>query len=308
MYISYFKRKKTGGVSVPPTVVLFLVALLLMLGAIIYAFNDEEARTSIFKWRLGSFANADYSSLVSMLVQDERYDEASRIADFALAHPEMPGQDEISQLKSTITSRTRGERSVLERGRDLLGGFMSGGGDSTEEKIGGLISNLLISAGIPEESIPGRTSRESDDLVRSLSKAGLGIDSAWFPAVMGTLRLSGVMTVEFEAFLSSNAERSESEGKPTEALASVVRDTRRLVTSMGPNSTAGLFKGVHDERDVALLADWGGRCPDETYILASLGGMEVFSKLPEPPTGETMLRDIARKGIPAIESAKFWLK
>ncbi len=300
------RRKFTG--SMKPVIALFLIALLLLCGVVLYAFNDAEVRLALFRWRLGAMGYADYNDLVARVAQEGRRDEARLVANFVIANSEMPGQDRMREQARGIGTTDGGDRSIVERGMDVIGGFMSGGGSSAEEQFGGLISNLLLGVGVPEEHMPRRGGEGDGALSKALGRAHLGVDGVWFPAVMGTLEASGRMMPSFERFLEENAEASAENGAPTDALTGAVRDTQRLVSALGVSAAVGLFGSVRDGQDLSLLAEWGRLARDETYLVASQGGMDVLSKLPPAPEGTDLLRAIARKGEPAIASARFWLK
>jgi hypothetical protein len=80
------------------------------------------------------------------------------------------------------------------------------------------------------------------------------------------------------------------------------------VTAFGASGAVAVFGSVRDGRDLAALTEWGQLASDETYVVASQGGLPVLMKLPPAPEVTDILKTIARKGAPAIKSAAFWLK
>jgi hypothetical protein len=98
------------------------------------------------------------------------------------------------------------------------------------------------------------------------------------------------------------------EGEPTKELLSAVEGTKETLIALGAQRTLGLFPEVKDSGDLVLLAKRGRASPDETYIVAFLGGIKLLHKLPDTAEGDAMLSKIAQKGRPAIASANFWLK
>lgn len=300
--------RRSGGVAAKVFLV-FMLLLLVLGAAAIFTYQNAGLRAWIFEWKLEAMPNADYAPFVAELYAEERYDEAARLASFVARHPDMPGQEKIAELQELIDVAIREKSSPLERGMAFLGGFLSGGGASTEARIGGLIANILASNGaISENDLPKKTKDDADKLAAALEAAHLGSGGRWFPGAMRTLRRSNLISPEYERFLLKNAQESIERGQATAELQSAVASTQTMVTEMGLPRALGVHKEVRNDEDLEQLAMWSRLSPDETYLAATHGGMNLFSSLPDTADGRSMLTEIVKKGGRGIRSARFWLK
>jgi hypothetical protein len=274
----------------------------------IYALDDPATRIRVLNWKLDGMKAADYSSDIANLIREERFDEAEKLAVYVASNPDMPGQETIRDLREQIAAAER-NKSPLKRGFGLVAGFLSGGGDSAEELLGGLLSNILISnKGLSESDLPGRSGDESDEIASALEKVNLGISGKWFPGFVRTLRRSNLLSAEFMAFLSENAAKSEASGSPTKELVSAVDSVKNIIIAFGPQRALGMFPEARDSTDLEQIASRGKSQAEEVYIVVMNGGLNLLRKLPNSVEGEAMLSKMAKKGRPAIDSANFWLR
>ncbi|MDR0648789.1 MAG: hypothetical protein LBF92_05585 [Synergistaceae bacterium] len=285
-------------------VVLAISALL-----VVYALRDPGVRASVLDWKLDGMKLADYSTDVADLIRDGRYDEAGRLASYVARNPSMPGQETVRDLMEGLGAKSRGGKSPLETGLGFVTGFLSGGGSSTEELFGGLLSNILLNnRGISKSDLPGRADDESEEIASALEEAGLGLSGKWYPSFVRTLHRSGLLSGEFVAFLKEDALASRTAGKPTPRLREAVDGTRGMITAFGVELALGMFPEARDPEDLARMARWGKGSPDETYIVVTHGGVGLLRKLPDSSSGAALLALIAQRGGKAIESANFWLE
>ncbi len=301
-----FSRRR-GGIAAK--IFFLLVLLLLVLGGVAsIVYQSAGLRARFFERKLESMPNADYTLLVAGLYADERYDEAVRLAAFVAAHPDMPGQEKIADLREKTYVAIRQKRSPLARGMAFMGGILSRG-HGTEDGTGGLIENILAGTGVmPEGDSSKRTKGDSDKLAKALDGAHLGIAGKWFPGAMRTLRRSGLISPEYERFLLANARESAEKGEATPELQSAVASTQTLVTELGLPLALAEHKEVRNDEDLEQLAMWSRLSPDETYVVATQGGVSLLPLLPDTAAGRSMLAKIAKKGERAIRSARFWLR
>lgn len=302
-----FSRRR-GGIAAK--ILLLLVLLLLVLGGVAaVVYQSAGLRAQIFERKLESMPNTDYTSLVAELYAEERYDEAVRLAVFVARHPDMPGQEKIAALREQMYAAMRKKRSPFERGVAFLSGVLSGGGNSTEARVGGLVSNILTGSGVLSEGdSTKRTKDDSDKLAEALEGAHLGIAGRWFPGAMRTLRRSDLISPEYERFLLENARESAKKSEATPELQSAVASTQTLVTELGLPLALAVHKEVRNDEDLEQLAMWSRLSPDETYIVATQGGVSFLPLLPDTAAGRSMLTKIAKKGERAVRSARFWLR
>jgi hypothetical protein len=274
----------------------------------IYALDDPATRKRVLNWKLDGIKEADYSSDIANLIREERFDEAEKLAVYVSSNPDMPGQETVRDLREQISAGEK-SKSPLKRGLGLVTGFLSGGGDSAEELLGGLLSNILISnKGLSESDLPGRSGDESDEIASALEKVNLGISGKWFPGFVRTLRRSNLLSAEFMAFLSENAAKSETSGSPTKELVSAVESVKNIIIAFGPQRALGIFPETRDSIDLEQIANRGKSQAEEVYIVVMNGGLNLLRKLPNSAEGEIMLSKIAQKGRPAVDSANFWLR
>lgn len=313
MSISNGAKNRGGGRgcigSVGVVFIVFLSAVI-VLGALgVYAFNSPRVRIGILDRKLNKMSGYDYSSDIAALMAEKRYEESSKLASFVASHPELPGQEAVRELREELDERTKKGSSLLERGFGLLTGFLSGGGKSEEERIGGLIANVLVDGrGLSEADFPKKTKVDADELASALKKANLSLDKVWFPGVARTLRLSGLLSDEYRDFLVKSAKESEAAKEATAELTSAIADTRALISELGLHRALGVHGEVRTPSDLSAIVKWARLLPAETYIVATHGGVRLLHRLPDPLEGKALLLEIAKKGPPAIRSAGFWLK
>ena len=301
-----FRRRSGGTLTV---LLVFALVILAFAGAALYAYQSPDTRMKIFSWRLEGVKLADYSSDVAVLIKNKRYEEAEKLAVYINANPDLPGQESVRELRVELDERIKKSTSLLERGFNLVSGFISGGGSTPEERVGGLIANILINnGGIAADDLPKSSRDSTDKLVNALDRASLGPDGAWFPGTVCTLRISGLLTPEYENFLMDAASRSEQAGRCVPELQNAVNDTRALAGELGIHRSLGVHAEVKNSGDINVLASWSKVKPDETYIVATHGGLSLLYKLPDTTEGRELLSKIAQRGKPAIDSAGFWLK
>ncbi|MDR1020243.1 MAG: hypothetical protein LBL73_05750 [Synergistaceae bacterium] len=297
-----------GGFAVS-AVIIAAAVLALSASLSVYALGNPDVRARVLKWKLNGMKRADYSTDVADLIRDERYDEAEKLASYIARNPSMPGQETVRDLMEGQPAKSRGGKSQLEMGLGLVTGFLSGGGSSTEELFGGLMSNILLSnRGISKSDLPGRADDESEEIASALERANLGISGRWYPGFVRTLHRSGLLSDEFAAFLKEDALASQAAGKPTPRLAEAADGTKGVITAFGVERALGIFPEARDSGDLALMARWGKGSPDETYIVVTHGGMDLLRKLPDSAEGAALLALVAQRGGNAVASANFWLK
>jgi hypothetical protein len=297
------------GGFVAKAAVIAVAVLALSAALAVYALGDPDARAAVLRWKLNGMKPADYSADIADLIREERYEEAGKLASYVTRNPSMPGQETVRDLMEGLSARSNGGKSPLEMGLGLVTGFLSGGGSSTEELFGGLMSNILLSnRGISKSDIPGRADDESEAIASALEGANLGISGKWYPGFVRTLHRSGLLSDEFVTFLKEDAEASRVAGKPTPGLARAVDATRGMITEFGVERALGMFPEARDSGDLARMVRWGKGSPDETYIVVTHGGIDLLRKLPDSAEGAALLALIAQRGEKAIASANFWLE
>jgi hypothetical protein len=290
-------------------VILAVVVLALLVLSSVYALRRPDVRVMVLNWKLGGMKPADYSADIAGLIREERLDEAERLARYVARNPDMPGQETVRDLMDEIAEKRDDGKSPLGVGLGLVTGFLSGGGGSTEELFGGLLSNILLSnRGISKSDLPGRDDAESEEIASVLEKANLGIAGKWFPGFVRTLHRSKLLSADFAAFLMENAIASARDGKPTAGLAAASEGTKDAIEEFGVHRALGMFPEVRDSSGLTQIAKWGKDHPDETYIIVTHGGIGLLQMIPYTAEGAARLANIAQKGEPAIESANFWLK
>lgn len=300
--------RELGGFAAKIIPVMIILALVLGSSALL-VYQNAGFRTWVFNRKMNSMPYADYAPLVLNLYEEERYDEAEKLAAFVLRHPNMPQQEVLAELREKIDGDIRKNKSLLKRGAAFLGGFLSGEGTAAEARVGGLIANLLVGrGGLAENDLPKRVKDDADKLAAALDDAHLGMGKMWFPCAIRALRRSDLISPAYENFLLKSARESAERGEAAPELQSAVAGTQTLVAGMGFSRALGMYKTVRNDEDIEQLVMWSRRRPDETYIVASLGGIDLFHLLPDTTKGRDMLTEIAQKGERGIRSALFWLK
>lgn|GEM_PF-6645826 len=283
--------------------------LLLLGGAALLAYRDDGVRAWIFARRLASLPNADYTVFLVDLCEQERYEEAGKLAAFIARHPDMPERVKIAKLRSEIDDEIRRSKTPFKRGAAFLGGFLSGGGTATEARVGGFIAGFLTGQGILGGGDTPKQDRDAaDKLASALERAHLGRSKLWFPDAVRVLYRSNLISPVFESFLLKNARESEEKGEALPELQSAAASTQALFVSMGLSYALGIYKEVQGDEDLEQLAMWSRSCPDETYLVAAHGGVSLLPLIPDTPDGRALLTEIAKKGERGVRSALFWLK
>lgn len=307
MEMNNFFRRFAG---LAAKIILVMILLVLVLGgAALLAYQNTGFRSWVFNRKLNAMPYADYTPLVHELYAEERYDEASMFSTFVLSHPDMPQQAAFAELRAKIDEDIRRNKSPLKRGAAFLSGFFSGGGTAAEARLGGLVANLLTGKGGAREGDSSkRVKDDADNLADALEGARFGSGKMWFPEAIRLLRRSNLISPAYEGFLLKHARESAEKGAADSELQSAAASTQALVAGMGLSRALGIYIKVRNDEDIEQLAMWSRRSPDETYIVAMLGGIDLFHLLPDTAEGRVMLTEIAKKGERGVRSALFWLR
>lgn len=305
---AFDKLDRRGGFAAR-ALILAVAVLAVVVPASIYALGRPDVRVMVLDWKLGGMKHADYSSDVANLISEERFDEAEKLASYIARNSFMPGQETVRDLMDDMSAKSQRDKSPLKMGLGIVTGFLSGGGESGEELLGGLISNILLSnKGLSKSDLPSRADDESEEIASALERANLGMSGKWYPGFIRTLHRSGLLSAEFASFLKDSAAASAASGKPAAELLDAVDGSKDIIIQFGVERALGMFPKVRDAGDLARIVKWGKSSPDETYMLVTHGGVGLLRKLPETAEGSLRLAGIAQRGDPAIAAANFWLR
>lgn len=283
----------------------------LVIAFFLYASLREVSAEGEIGESLESLPNYNYVPDIKALKEEGKLSEALEMARFVTRHPDMSGQDEAKALEHELD---RELTSLWGRTKRATKGFVMGSGNSIEELVGGITSDMIIYGDVRDFVKQGYfkvTGKETDPLIAALAGIGLlteAVDVAdWAPAVLKAFRKIGALSQRFAEFVITAAKKSVKGCKLDGALKSAFGNLHLLTDTMGLARTATVFKHVDDPADLASIAAVAQRNGDAVYYTVKNGGadgIEIIKRLGDTDVGVASMAKAAKKGPAGIQ----WLK
>lgn len=255
--------------------------------------------------------NYNYIPDVKKLKEEGKLQEALELTRFILKHPDMPGQEEAKILEQELETEINSLWGKIKRS---ISGFVWGSGNSIEEIIGGITSDMIVWGDVRDLLKQGYykiTGNETDMVIVALASVGLlteVVDVAdWAPAVLKAFRKVGALSKKFADFIITTAKNSVKVGKLDNGLKVVFKSVAGLVDNLGLARSATVMKHVDTVDDLTSVAKIAEKNTDTAYLMIRNGGSDgitLIKQLGNSEDGIKMMNDAVKKGPGGIA----WLK
>lgn len=286
-------------------------AVCLLIAFFLYASLREVTAERRIEKSLESLPNYNYVPDIKVLREEGKLSEALEMARFVIRHPEMPGQEDAKALEKDLEKELT---SLWGRTKRATKGFVMGSGNSIEELVGGITSDMIIYGDVRDLIKQGYykvTGNETDPVIAALAGIGLATEAFdfadWAPAVLKAFRKIGALSRKFADFVITAAKRSAKGRKLDGALKVAFGNLRRLTDKMGLARTASVFKHVDDPADLASITAVAQKNADAAYFTVKNGGADgvgIVKRLGDTDIGVASMAQAAKKGPAGIA----WLK
>lgn len=283
----------------------------LMIAFFLYTSLCEVSCERKIEESLEVLPNYNYVSDIKTLKEEGKLGEALDMARFVISHPDMPGQEDAKALEKDLENE---RTSLWGRTKRATRGFVTGSGNSTEELVGGMTSDMIIWGDFRDLLKQGYykvTGEKTDPVIVAFAGIGLAtevVDFAdWAPAVLKSFRKIGALSSKFTDFIITAAKKSAKGRKLDGALRIVFGNLRCLVDKMGLARTATVFKYVDDPADLVSITAVAQKNADAAYFTVKNGGADgvnIVKRLGDTEVGVASMARAAKKGPAGIA----WLK
>lgn len=283
----------------------------LLIAFFLYVPLHEVTSERQIEQSLEALPNYNYVPDIKVLKEEGKLSEALEMARFVIRHPDMPGQAEAKALERELETELT---SLWGRIKRAIEGFVTGSGNSIEEIVGGITSDMIVYGDVRDLVKQGYyklTGNETDPVIVALAGIGLATEAFdfadWAPAVLKAFRKTGALSRKFADFVITTAKKSAKGRKLDGALKVAFGNLRQLTDKMGLARTASVFKHVDDPADLASIAAVAQKNADAAYFTVKNGGADgvaIIKRLGDTDIGVKSMAHAARKGPAGIQ----WLK
>ena len=273
--------------------------VLLVLGGLCLAVVAEYATDPVRA--LSKLSNYDYLPDIQKLRQEGKHAEALQLARYVSRTPDLPNPEmiaaEIRDMKAKDSPLGRIKRGIV--------GFLTGGGESAEEIVGAMASDILLGGDLRDliTQIGGRIGgKDADPLMDALSSVSGLTEQAktadWSPSLLKILHKSGSLSQPFESWLMSEINKSVQAGRLTPELAVAMQNSAKLAQSLGLPRMRSTFKYVETPEDLAGFTGLAEQDSDIAYLIVKNGGMDLIRRQKGMVAAESLelLKIAANKG------------
>jgi hypothetical protein len=263
------------------------------------------------KQSLEALPNYNYISDIKTFKEEGRLSEALEISRFVIRNPDMPGQVEAEALENEI----EGELTALwGKTQRAIKGFVLGTGNSVEEIVGAMTSDIIVYGDIRDLIKQGyykATGKETDPLIATFAGVGLlteVVDAVdWAPAVVKAFHKIEAISQSFAEFLINSAKKSLKEKRLDGALKSVFENFGQLIEKMGLARTANVLKHIHNDEELQIITNIARKNVDALYFTVKNGGDDaliIIKKLGDSDFAVKSMEQAAKKGPSGFECLK----
>lgn len=255
--------------------------------------------------KLSCIPDMDFAAEIRALRAQGRYAEALTIAD--AAPTDTPVAADIARERQLTVDE---QSSWLRRAKDLGTGALLGRGETLEELIGAVATDLLVVGDVRDLVIQGinySTGQSLDPVITALSTFGLVTTFApeidWVPSLFKFARKAGHLTDRLGESIVTAVK-----GKNAAQLERLVTDGATLARHTSPSAAARALRLAEDPADLARLAAFASRAEGKSAALAlHVAGEETASLLKSAQAAGVTAADLdaavlraARKGRSGI--------
>lgn len=288
---------------------LFFGILFLMIGFIVWIVGTDFSDYNLKE--LVRLPNYNYIPDIKRIREEGRLQEALELTRFVLRHPDMPGQEEARELEKELDVEIN---SLLGKAKRVVKGFVLGSGNSIEEVIGGVSSDMIVWGDFRDLIKQGYykiTGNDTDPVIVALASIGLLTEVFdivdWAPAVLKAFRKVGALSKKFADFIIISAKKSLKIGRLDDELKVVFKSLSGLVDKIGLARSAVVMKHIDTAEDLASVAKVAEKSSDVAYLMVKNGGSDgvaLIKQLGNTEDGIRAMSEAVKKGPAGIQ----WLK
>lgn len=267
----------------------------------------------IVRCRIALLPDHDYLPEVQQLHAEGKLSEAEDLADFVLAHCDGSNRVDFVELRDKIHQERVGYWSVTKRAGK---GFLLGEGETTEELLGGIASDMVLYGDIRDLVKQGYfkiTGKETDPVIAGLAAIGVlteFVDAVdWAPAVLKVCRKARTLSVKFAGCLVDMCKRSCKARKLEGGLVAAFQDLNKLKASSGVAGTVRSLKYVDEVEDLGTIARYSQKSSGATAVILKcegIKGLKVLDGINPKCLSPRMLNLAARKGDRGVGVLRAW--
>lgn len=282
-------------------VLLLLVGIWLM-GLLCAAFPQK-----LMKIRLQMLSDYDYLSEISELYYKGKLSEAKELIDFVYEECDGVKNNEIVSLRKEIHVSYN---SFLKRAVRTSSGFLIGDGESKEELMGAIVSDMVLYGDIRDLVKQGYykcVGKPTDYCIAALSAVGIVTEFIdvvdWGPAILKTAKKVGALSRKFCDFLVQACKRSVKAKRMDGKLVTIFKDVNRMNKTAGVSATVKAMEYVNSAEDLSVIRKQFELSPIPTLRLLEwkgIAGVRALSKISENCCNGFMMNLAAKKGRPGF--------
>lgn len=280
-----------------------------LLAVLVFDQADRAARSALW-----SLPRTDYLQTANDLRAQSQFDDAITVLHAGIADAD--DDRERAELAAALTDTIKEQHSVLRRAKAVARGAISGRGESVEELVGAIGTDLFVIGDIRDLTIQAANwsrSEEVDELIVALSTAGLvttllpQLDGA--VGTVKTAAKSGFIKPAFARRIARMVRSGSRTAKNGDARR-LFENVRSLQKATSTSTALRLLRHVDDPQDIARIAKYVGKSRRGAYALLAAGDDGVAalraggrnvdwiaSAAKHGPDGRRWLRTAVRVGV-----------
>lgn len=267
----------------------------------------------IVRCRVAVLPDHDYLPEVRQLYSEGKLSEAEDLADFVLAECGGSNRVEFVTLRDKIHQERVGYWAVSKRAGK---GFLLGEGETTEELLGGIASDMVLYGDLRDLVKQGYfkiTGKETDPVIAGLAAIGVlteFVDAVdWAPAVLKVCRKAGTLSSKFAGYLADACKRSCKARKLDAGLGTALQNLNKLRDSSGIAGTVRAIRYVDEAEDLSVIARFSQKSSGATAVVLKcegVKGLKALDGINPKCISPKMLNLAARKGSRGVDVLQTW--
>jgi len=255
--------------------------------------------------------NYNYIPDIKKLKEEGKLKEAYELAQYVTKNPDLPEYLEAQKLAEELDKEIN---SFWGRAKRVVNGFIFGSGDSIEEIVGGMASDLIAYGDVRDLVKQGYykiTGKETDAVIVALASIGLlteFVDIAdWVPSILKAFRKVKSITNKFADFIISSCKKSAKAMKLDDSLGLAFKNIQKMVDKVGMSRGATIMKHIDTPLDLDVVVKMMDKNSDAVYLAVKNGGsdgIDVIKKVSSMDNGVDLLSMAGKKGPAGIQFLK----
>lgn len=257
--------------------------LYVALGAYLFAALCIVMQEFIVRARMYVLPSHDYLNDVQELHSRGMLSEAEDLADFAITNSMTESKEKLIELRAVVhTERT----AVANRAKRFGGGFVYGEGNSPEEMMGAITSDMFLYGDVRDLIKQGyykATGQETDKVIVALSSIGVlteFVDAAdWAPAVLKACRKMKCLTEKFSELIVKSCKKSVKARRLDDDIRQTFSALQEMNKYAGVSGTVSAMKYVDRVEDLTLITKYSKKAAIPTSLILKAEGVKGLRDL-----------------------------